>query len=443
VLLMGGKSGWQLLNQGVSLAVNIALNLWLIPRYGMNGAAIAWGVSIALDNLMAVAEVRYLFGIGPFGPGYGVVVAATVGCFGGIGLIVRLLFGATLASFVLFAVVSCVTFAVVIARSRDVLRLDLLVDSFRRPAGARTEPMVSSGARSGSSLPKPVRDVARTLVRTYGKATASFRPLPEFLLIGTKRGGTTSLAAYLHDHPGVAPLFPRAAVPKGVRFFDDHYAEGPRWYRSHFPSTYARRGAKIAGEATAHYLFDPRAPERAHRLVPDARIVVLLRDPVERAVSHHRERTRQGAETLSFKEALAAEPDRLGGELERMLADPSYVSFEREHHSYRAQGCYVEYLPAWVERFGRDGVLVLIAEDFFEDPAREYARTLAFLGLPPHSPAYEAHNFHPLQRGIEPATREELDAYFEPFTRRLEDYLGVALPWGARRRAPAGGGGAA
>jgi O-antigen/teichoic acid export membrane protein len=441
VLLMGGKSGWQLLNQGVSLAVNVALNLWLIPRYGMSGAAIAWGVAIALDNLMAVAEVRYLFGIGPFGPGYAAVVGATLVCFGGVGLAVRLLLGASFGSFALYAVVSCAAFVIAMRRYRGALRLDLLKDSFRRDSGAEGS-AGAEGTPPASSLPNPVRDAAKAVVRGYGKATASFRPLPEFLLIGTKRGGTTSLAAYLHDHPDVAPLFPRTAVPKGVRFFDDHFAEGARWYRSHFPSTFARRGSRIAGEATAHYLFDPRAPERARALIPGAKIVVLLRDPGERAFSHHRERTRQGVETLSFEEALAAEPDRLAGELERMLADPAYASFEREHHSYRGQGCYVDYLQAWVERFGRDRVLVLISEDFFQDPAREYARTLEFLGLAPHSPVYEAHNYHPMQRGIDPATREELDAFFEPFTKRLEDYLGLSLPWGAHRRAPARGGGA-
>jgi O-antigen/teichoic acid export membrane protein len=439
VLLMGGRSGWQLLNQGVSLAVNIALNLWLIPRHGMTGAAIAWGVAIALDNLMAVAEVRYLFGIGPFGPGYGVVVATTVACFGAGGLAFRLLLGANLWSFSLYAILSCAAFAFALWRWRDDLRLDVLLGSFGR--GSRPSEGSGDAGRvgPGAKLPGPVRDLARTAVRAYGKATASLRPLPEFLLIGTKRGGTTSLAAYLHEHPDVAPLFPRIAVPKGVRYFDDHYVEGPRWYRSHFPSTFARRGGRIAGEATAHYLFDPRAAERAHRLVPDARIIVLLRDPVERAYSHHRERTRQGFETLTFEEALAAEPERLAGELDRMLADPAYVSFEREHHSYRAQGCYIEYLPAWVQRYGRDRVLVIVSERFFEDPAREHARALSFLGLAPHEPTYKAHNFHPMQRGIEPAVREQLDAFYEPFTRRLEEYLGIELPWGARRKAAAGG----
>jgi O-antigen/teichoic acid export membrane protein len=437
VLLMSGRSGWNALNEGVALALNVALNLVLIPRFGMAGAAIAWAVSIAADNLMAAAEVRVFLGMGPFGSGYAVVAGASVACFAGVGVVGRLLFGATWPVLLGSAALGAVLFAAILFRARDLMRLDLLRDAVRR-GGGPSGPSGPAGAakrRPRSSLPAPVRAVGRNVLRAYGIATAASRPLPDFLVIGTKRGGTTSLAAYLHEHPDVAPMFPRAAVPKGVRFFDDRYDRGARWYRSHFPTERERRGPppRIAGEATAHYLFDPRAPQRAADLVPDARIIALLRDPTERAFSHHRERTRQGVETLPFEDALAAEGDRLAGELERMLADPSYVSFEREHHSYRAQGCYATYLPAWVERFGRDRVLVIVSERFYEDPAREYQRALAFLGLAPHDATYLAHNFRPVTTGLDPATRAELDRFFEPHTRELERFLGEELPWGARR----------
>jgi O-antigen/teichoic acid export membrane protein len=433
VLLMSGRSGWNLLNEGVALVLNVVLNLILIPRMGMAGAAVSWAVTIAVDNLMAAAEVRIFLGMGPFGPGYAVVAGASVPCFAGIGLVSRLVLGASWPALLLSGALGTVAYAFLLFRARDVMRLGLLKGSI----GARPTDAVDAVAprtRLRSSIPAPVRAVARSAARGYGMATAAARPLPEFLVIGTKRGGTTSLAAYLHDHPDVAPMFPRRSGPKGVRYFDDHYAMGPRWYRSHFPSVRARRGSppKIAGEATAHYLFDPRAPARAADLVPDAKIVVLLRDPVERAFSHHRERTRQGVETLAFEDALAAEDERLAGELDRMLADPAYVSFRREHFSYRSQGCYVEYLPAWIERFGRDRVLVLVSEEFYEDPAREYHRTLSFLGLPPHDPTYEAHNYHPLTRPMDPRTRDDLASFFAPYTRDLRSFLDRELPWGDR-----------
>jgi len=364
-----------------------------------------------------------------------VVAASSVACFAGVGLVGRVLFGATWPALIASAAVGTVLFAAVLIRARGVMRLDLLRDAIRRSDAGPVDRSGKAPRRPRSSVPAPIRAAGRAAFRAYGIATAGGRPLPDFLVIGTKRGGTTSLAAYLHEHPDVAPMFPRAAVPKGVRFFDDRYDRGARWYRSHFPTERARRGSppKIAGEATAHYLFDPRAPQRAVDLVPDARIIALLRDPTERAFSHHRERTRQGVETLSFEDALAAEDDRLAGELERMLADPSYVSVEREHHSYRAQGCYATYLPAWVERFGRDRVLVIVSERFYADPAREYHRALAFLGLSSHDATYVAHNARPLTSDLDPATRDELDRFFEPHTRELERFLGEELPWGARR----------
>jgi O-antigen/teichoic acid export membrane protein len=446
VLLMSGRSGWNLLNEGVALVLNIVLNLLLIPRLGMAGAAISWAVSIAADNLMAAAEVRILLGMGPFGPGYGVVAASSVACFAGLGLAARWLWGATWFALVVGGALATAAFAALLFRNRDVMRLGLVKEAIgsRSHPGGEAAAGAPSGAasaaprpaRPGSSVPAPLRAAARSAIRKYGIATAGSRPLPEFLVIGTKRGGTTSLAAYLHDHPDVAPMFPRRAVPKGVRFFDDHFEKGPRWYRSHFASRRARRGSppKIAGEATAHYLFDPRAAARAAELVPEARILVLLRDPVERAFSHHRERTRQGVETLSFEDALRAEDERLDGELERMMADPGYVSFNREHFSYRSQGRYVEYLPAWIERFGRERLMVIVSEDFYEDPAREYHRALAFLQLRPHDPVYEAHNSQPVTRGMDPHTREKLDAFFASHTRELERFLGMELPWGPRRR---------
>jgi O-antigen/teichoic acid export membrane protein len=441
VLLMSGRSGWNLLNEGVALVLNILLNLILIPRLGMAGAAISWAVSIAADNLMAAVEVRIFLGMGPFGPGYGVVAASSVACFAGLGLAARLLWGATWLALVVSGALATVAFAALLFRNRDVMRLSIVkeaIGSGSHPGGGPAVDAASAAPhtrRRGSSVPAPIRAAARSAIRSYGMATAGSRPLPEFLVIGTKRGGTTSLAAYLHDHPDVAPMFPRQAVPKGVRYFDDHFERGTRWYRSHFPSRWARRGSppKIAGEATAHYLFDPRAPARAAELVPDARILVLLRDPVERAFSHHRERTRQGVERLSFDDALRAEDERLDGELEHMVADPRYVSFNREHFSYRSQGCYVEYLPAWIERFGRERVLVIVSEDLYDDPAREYHRALAFLRLRPHDPVYEAHNYRPLTSRMDLRAREELDAFFAPYTRELERFLGVELPWGPRR----------
>jgi hypothetical protein len=243
------------------------------------------------------------------------------------------------------------------------------------------------------------------------------------MVIGTKRGGTTSLAAYLYEHPRVLPPVPARLAPKGVRAFDEHPERGGLWYRSHFP-TFLRRGPArapraVAAESTANYFFHAEQAARAAALAPNARAIVSLRDPVERAWSHWRERTRRGSETLSFEDALDAEAERLAG----------LPVGERANIAYRAQGCYAEFLPAWRDAFG-DRLLVLFAEELYADPPATYARVLAFAGLEPHELArYEAWNYQPSTQPMDPETRASLRAFYEPFDERLEALVGRPVPW--------------
>jgi hypothetical protein len=286
-------------------------------------------------------------------------------------------------------------------------------------------------------LPSGARIWANALVRRFGMATSSLRPLPDFLIIGAKRGGTTSLYNYLVDHPCVVPLFPRVQNKKGVRFFDTNFQRGVAWYRSHFPSRLYRGWHEqrighptVAGEASPYYLFHPSAPSRAASIIPDARLIVLLRDPIDRAYSHYRERSRHGAEELTFEEALEREQERLAGEEERLSTDDRYYSFAHEHFGYVSQGLYLEALRRWIDLFGRNRLLILRSEDFFASPERTYGDVLRFLGLPPwRLPAYPRFNYHE-GRSMSPSTRARLGERFGPENRRLAEFLGMDLFWG-------------
>src|SRR5947209_8592328 len=163
-------------------------------------------------------------------------------------------------------------------------------------------------------VPEPARKVLRSTVRAYGRATVAVRPLPNFLILGAQKAGTTALYAYLRWHPEITgPSF------KEVSFFDRHYARGERWYRAHFPA----RRRPFVGEASPSYLFHPLVPERVARLLPDARLVAILRNPVDRAFSHYQHEVSLGREPLSFEEAVAHEEERMRGEVERVLGDAS------------------------------------------------------------------------------------------------------------------------
>src|SRR6185295_9772010 len=142
----------------------------------------------------------------------------------------------------------------------------------------------------------------------------------------------------------------------------------------------------ISGEATPYYLLHPLVPERVARTLPDIRLIVLLREPVERAYSHYQLMRRERREPLSFPEAIAAEEKRLAGEVERIVADPSYRSRKHRNFSYVTRGLYADQLDHWLEHFPREQLLVLRAEDLLASPAETYAEVLAFLDLQPHSP---------------------------------------------------------
>ena len=292
------------------------------------------------------------------------------------------------------------------------------------------------GERRRSAAESAARDLAKRGLRAYGTATAAWRCHPDFLLVGAKRGGTTSLWRYLAEHPDVLRLFPRPERIKGLYYFDERYGLGDRWYRSHFPTAAYRaqrsRGDRSArvGEASPYYLYHPLAPLRAAAVIPDARILVVLRDPVERAYSHWKERRSNDGDPLGFADAIAAEEQRLVGEEARILAEPGAVSTAHRHWSYLDQGRYAPMLERWFAAYGRERVLVEVSEEMYSDPQATFDRVTAHLGLAGHRLADPvAHNAEP-SPGLDPGLRAELTARLSPAVRETEALLGRSLPWG-------------
>lgn len=282
-------------------------------------------------------------------------------------------------------------------------------------------------------MPRSIKGVARSvrLAAPLRVLTSPLRMLPDFVIIGAMKCGTTSLYRHLEQHPQIAP-----ARRKEVHYFDWYYDKGESWYRGQFPmvSRLSTSGGSaqrvVTGEASPYYLFHPHAPGRLKQLLPEARLIVLLRNPVDRAWSHYHHVRKRNGESLSFEEALEAEPGRLEGELQRLRTDPSYRSYEYQKHSYQARGVYADGLQSWMELFDRSRFLILRSEDFFADPPAAYRQTLDFLALAPHDLGrYENFLAGSYTSRMEPATRERLVEYFRPHNRRLEELLGREMDW--------------
>src|SRR5437588_6703195 len=270
----------------------------------------------------------------------------------------------------------------------------------------------------------------------FGKAfratTNPLRLMPDFIIIGAMRGGTTSLYSYLTEHPNIGP-----AYMKEVHFFDVYFSKGLHWYRAQFPSSvqkyYAERVQKqcfITGEASPYYLFHPHAPKRIAKILPQVKLIVLLRNPVSRAYSHYYHEVAGGHEKLSFEEAIECEQERIGKEAEELARNERYVSYKHRHYSYLARGIYVDQLKVWMDLFPKEQFLILKSEDFFADPATGLQQVLEFVNVPgmgiqKHKQVYEQLNTTK-PPAMAAATRKRLVKYFEPHNARLYEYLGVA-----------------
>jgi hypothetical protein len=266
----------------------------------------------------------------------------------------------------------------------------------------------------------------------YRRVTAPHRRLPEFVIAGAQKAGTTSLFGYLSGHPQCA-----ASSTKEVHYFDQHFARGENWYRMHFPLENATR--QVGGtppetrcfESSPYYMFDPRVPARMAAALPNAKVIFLLRNPVSRAYSHYQHSVRRGREPLSFELAIDAEPERLAGEHERLVSDLDYQSNSHRHYSYLARGAYADQLLSWQAEFSKDQLLVIEAERMFRAPREIFGQVLEFLGLDPWTPAdFGTRNSGRYKNPMSPAARDRLTKHFGPRNERLFELLGRQYDWG-------------
>jgi hypothetical protein len=283
-------------------------------------------------------------------------------------------------------------------------------------------------------VPSPVKRVVHLGSRSYGRLTAPARMTPSFLICGGQRCGTTSLYRALAAHPVVL----KAVLHKGVHYFDTSYDRGLNWYKGHFPLQ--RSGSRITQrygvpaqtfESSPYYMYHPQAAARIAETLPGVKLVVLVRDPVERAYSQHAHEVARGYELeRDFGSALALEPARLHRQEERLAADPLYYSFAHQHHAYRARGEYARYLSDLATHVDPTRIHVVESERFFAQPDEVYDEVLAFLGLPDLGrPPFEKHNARPRSADMDPQLRKDLTGHFAAHDEALAEWLGRRPIW--------------
>lgn len=272
------------------------------------------------------------------------------------------------------------------------------------------------------------RDYARSAVTSVGQLGADFRMRPSFLIAGAQRCATTSIFRMLAEHPQVQPPL----LNKGIHYFDtaDRFQRGARFYAAHFPFKRPRgTDHLITGEASPYYMFHPLAATRIASELGPVKVIILLRDPVERAFSAYKQERGRGFEDLDFSKALEREPHRLAGEEERIIADPTYQSFSHQHHAYVARGRYAGQLERMFAAVGREQVLVLDADAFLSAGLPQWPLLLRHLGLDDWWPATPVHTNSRPSTPMPELNRSWLVEQFAEEDNRLAQLLGYEPSW--------------
>ena len=241
---------------------------------------------------------------------------------------------------------------------------------------------------------------------------------PDFIIAGASKSGTSSIYYYLSRHPQIL-----LSHKKELDFYWQHYERGIDWYLAHFPSL-TDRPDFLTGEATPNYLRFPQVAQRIKDTFPETKIIILLRNPVDRAISWHYHKVNTGLSKLDLTTAIATEIERLASVSEAEITNTGFYNPDNIMSSL-----YIYKIKPWIETLGRDKFLILKSEDFYLNPQQNMAKVFEFLNLPIN----ELENYPKVNAGsyqeIDPKIRKTLADYFVPYNKQLEAYLNMEFNW--------------
>jgi hypothetical protein len=264
---------------------------------------------------------------------------------------------------------------------------------------------------------------------TWRRATRHYRALPAAVIVGAQKAGTTQLYSYLATHPRIFP-----AAQKEVNYFTTHVQRPVDWYRSQFPLR--RQMAAVGGltiDASPSYLPVPHALRTMHSVLPDAKIIAILRDPVSRAFSHYQHAKTRGRDPRSFEQAVNDElregqfPPQLG-----VALHPD----ARPQLGYLGRSYYALQLELLLALYPRNRVMIIDSADLFQDTGETCQRVFEFLGIEPCAiEPGKVYNRGYYKEKIDPQVAVQLCEHFRPYDELLLQLLGRPFCWMGHRQA--------
>jgi tetratricopeptide (TPR) repeat protein len=242
---------------------------------------------------------------------------------------------------------------------------------------------------------------------------------PDFLIIGSSKCGTTSLYHNMIQHPKILP-----ALKKEINFWHDDLKQGLDWYRAHFlPFPHTQH--YLTGEASPNYLDLQETAQQVFQFCPQMKLIVILRNPVERAISHYHHWVRLGLEDRSLEAVIQAELKTI----DQLLQFP--IQYQRWYQSvnYIARGVYIGFIQQWMAIFPPEQFLILSCENLAANPAATMKQVFTFMGLPdsPICPYTQLNVGH--YPPLSPSLSQALSEFYQPYNQQLEEYLGIKFSW--------------
>lgn len=281
-----------------------------------------------------------------------------------------------------------------------------------------------SELQNNQTLVKIFRNLKYVLLKRhiYG-LTSSMRVLPDFFIIGVVRSGTTSMYHYLDEHPSIV----KSAYDE-LGFFDDNFRLGWEWYKTLFPTNITKKiikrktGNFLTFDDTPFYIYNEDVAKKIKNYFPKTKLIIILRNPIDRAYSNYHLGVRMGDEKRTFDQAINDEIQKI--EKYNEIEMDNYIS-----QSYLGRGIYAKQLEIWLKYFPISVIKILESDRFSNNTEETMNEVFEFLDLPNH-------NIRNLEKKnvaeyppMKTETRQKLYDFFSKYNEKLYDMLNVRYDW--------------
>ena len=258
--------------------------------------------------------------------------------------------------------------------------------------------------------------------RGYFGITSPFRTIPNFIVIGVKRCGTTTLYEQLSEHPCI-----EKSSHDNLGFFNNNFELGINWYKSHFVTNLRKReierkyGQFATYDVTSSYIQKKKTAENIFKTLPNVKLIIILRNPTDRAYSEYNQNIIDENESREFIDLIKQEI--------KEIQNMENIEFSSDKINLVKKGMYEKQISPWLEIFDRKQILIITTEEFGEKTTETYDKIFRFLELPEYKIKNKERHRKGAYKEMNVKTRKILDDFYEPYNKELFQKIEETFQW--------------